>query len=95
MISRGQARSPDALKEILDITEDLVDRGIPGSYYDMGRHLDYGCGVEKDPDLALKYYRKAADLGNPEAQHGPSAIDDPGAQSDSLEGRSPDVPLRR
>ncbi len=69
MISRGQARSPDALKEILDITEDLVDRGIPGSYYDMGRHLDYGCGVEKDPDLALKYYRKAADLGNPEAQY--------------------------
>ena len=69
MISRGQARSPDALKEILDITEDLVDRGIPGSYYDMGRHLDYGCCVEKDPDLALKYYRKAADLGNPEAQY--------------------------
>lgn len=69
MIGKGQAVSDDPVKETLDLTEDLIKRGIPGGYYDMGRYLERGYGLKKDPDLARKYYRKAADLGNPEAQY--------------------------
>jgi len=69
MIGKGQADSDDVVKETLDLTEDLIQRGIPGGYYDMGRYLERGYGVKEDPELALKYYRKAADLGSPEGQY--------------------------
>jgi len=69
MIGTGQADSDDPVKETLDLTEDLIQRGIPGGYYDMGRYLESGYGVKEDPELALKYYRKAADLGSPEGQY--------------------------
>jgi len=68
MIGRGQAASDDPVKETLDLTQELIDRGIPGGYYDMGRYLEKGYGVKQDSDLALKYYRKSADLGSPEGQ---------------------------
>ncbi len=69
MIGRGTAWSADPVKETLDLTQELIDRGIPGGYYDMGRYLKAGYGVKKDEELANRYYRKAADLGNPEAQY--------------------------
>jgi len=69
MIGKGQADSDDPVKETLDLTEDLIKRGIPGGYYDMGRYLERGYGVKEDPELALKYYRKSADLGSPEGQY--------------------------
>jgi len=69
MIGKGQADSDDPVKETLDLTEDLIQRGIPGGYYDMGRYLENGYGVKEDPELALKYYRKSADLGSPEGQY--------------------------
>ena len=69
MIGNGQAVSDDPVKETLDLTEDLIRRGIPGGYYDMGRYLAKGYGVKQDADLALKYYRKSADLGSPEGQY--------------------------
>lgn len=69
MIGKGQADSDDPVKETLDLTEDLIQRGIPGGYYDMGRYLESGYGVKEDPELALKYYRKSADLGSPEGQY--------------------------
>jgi len=69
MIGRGTAWSADPVKETLDLTQDLIDRGIPGGYYDMGRYLKAGYGVKQDEELANRYYRKAADLGNPEAQY--------------------------
>jgi len=69
MIGKGQADSDDPVKETLDLTEELIQRGIPGGYYDMGRYLERGYGVKEDPELALKYYRKAADLGSPEGQY--------------------------
>jgi len=69
MIGKGQADSDDPVKETLDLTEDLIQRGIPGGYYDMGRYLERGYGVKEDPELALKYFRKAADLGSPEGQY--------------------------
>ena len=69
MIGKGTADSDNVRKETLDLTEDLIKRGIPGGYYDMGRYLEAGYGVKQDKDLALKYYRKAADLGSPEGQY--------------------------
>jgi len=69
MIGKDQADSDDPVKETLDLTEDLIKRGIPGGYYDMGRYLEAGYGVKEDPELALKYYRKSADLGSPEGQY--------------------------
>jgi TPR repeat protein len=69
LVSQGQARSPDSWVETLDLVEDLIKLGVPGSYYDMGRYLDRGFGVVQDRDKAKAYYRHAADLGNPEAQY--------------------------
>lgn len=68
MLKNGQAQSPNAIKESVDLVEDLIRRGIPGGYYDMGNYLMKGYGVVGDFDLAKRYYRKAADLGNPDAQ---------------------------
>jgi TPR repeat protein len=69
IVSRGQAFSPDSWVETLDLVEDLIRRGIPGGYYDMGRYLDRGFGVVQDPYRAKVYYRRAADLGSPDAQY--------------------------
>ena len=69
MIGRGTAWSANPVKETLDLTQELIKQGIPGGYYDMGRYLKAGYGVKKDEELANRYYRKAADLGNPEAQY--------------------------
>ena len=69
MLGLGKAISEDIVKETLDLTQSLIDRGIPGGYYDMGRYLEHGYGVQQDGELALKYYRKSADLGSPEGQY--------------------------
>ncbi len=69
MLGLGKAISEDVVKETLDLTQSLIDRGIPGGYYDMGRYLEHGYGVQQDGELALKYYRKSADLGSPEGQY--------------------------
>ncbi|MBN3005358.1 sel1 repeat family protein [Chromobacterium alkanivorans] len=69
MIAKDQAWSADPVKETLDLTEELIRQGVPGGYYDMARYLDAGYGVKKDPELALRYYRKSADMGSPEGQY--------------------------
>jgi hypothetical protein len=69
MIGKGTAGSDDIVTETLDLAQDLIDRKIPGGYYDMAQFLEAGYGVKEDKDLALKYYRKAADMGNPDAQY--------------------------
>jgi hypothetical protein len=69
MIGQGQAYSDDPVKETLDLTQELIDHKVPGGYYDMARYIKAGYGVKQDEELALKYYRKAADMGNPEAQY--------------------------
>lgn len=69
MLKKGQAQSPNPIKESVDLVEDLIRRGIPGGYYDMGNYLMQGYGVVGDLDLAKRYYRKAADLGSPDAQY--------------------------
>jgi len=69
MIGKGTAQSDNITKETLDLTEELIQRGIPGGYYDMGRYLERGYGVKQDKDLARRYYRKSADMGSPEGQY--------------------------
>jgi hypothetical protein len=68
MLKSGQAQSSNPIKESVDLVEELIQRGIPGGYFDMGNLLMQGHGVVGNPDLALRYYRKAADLGSPDAQ---------------------------
>lgn len=69
MLKNGQAKSLNPIKESVDLVEDLIQRGIPGGYYDMGNYLMQGYGVVGDFDLGKRYYRKAADLGSPDAQY--------------------------
>lgn len=69
LIAEGQAKSLTPVAETLDLTEDLIKRGIPGGYYDMGQLLEKGYGVVQNHEMALKYFRKSADLGSPEGQY--------------------------
>lgn len=68
LVSQGLADSPDAPKETIALAAQLVEQGIPGGYYDIGHYLEAGYGLKQDAEMALRYFRKAADLGNPEAQ---------------------------
>lgn len=68
LLAERQAYSPTPIAETLTLTEELISKGIPGGYYDMGRYLERGYGVTADKELALKYFRKAADLGSPDSQ---------------------------
>ena len=68
MIMRGYTGSGDRITKPVDIAEDLIGRGIPHGYYLMGFMLTKGYGVKHDDKAALQYFRKAADLGDPEAQ---------------------------
>lgn len=68
LVSQGLADSPDAPKETLDLASQLVDLGVPGGYYDIGHYLELGYGLKQDEQMSLRYMRKAADLGSPDAQ---------------------------
>jgi hypothetical protein len=67
LVSEGSASSPDPAKETIDLAAQLVKAGVPGGYYDMGHYLELGYGVKQDNKLSLRYFRKGADLGSPEA----------------------------
>jgi uncharacterized protein len=69
LVSTGQASSPHAATETIDLAERLIAAGIPGGYYDMGHYLELGYGVKQDERKARIYFRKAADLGSPEGQY--------------------------
>ncbi|KII38212.1 Sel1 repeat-containing protein [Pseudomonas fluorescens] len=69
LLSTGQASSPDAGKETIDLVEYYVAMGIPGAYYDMAHYLELGYGVKQDVAASRAYFRRAADLGNPDAQY--------------------------
>ena len=68
LVSQGYAVSPDPERETIDLVEQLIEAGVPGGYYDMGHYLELGYGVEQNSDKARRYFRKAADMGNPVAQ---------------------------
>lgn len=69
MLEKSQAVSEDPVNEIIDLVQELIKRGIPAGYYDMGWYLEHGYGVRADQELAFKYYRKSADLGSPQGQY--------------------------
>jgi len=49
---------------LTNAAEDLIRRGIPYGYYLMGRMLEEIDGSDEAPI----FFRKAADLGSPDAQ---------------------------
>ncbi len=69
LLSTGQAGSPDASKEVIDLAEYFISIGIPGAFYNMGHYLELGYGVKQDVAASRAYFRRAADLGNPDAQY--------------------------
>ena len=69
MIMQGHTGKSDRITKPVDIAEDLIARGIPQGYFIMSVLLEKGYGVKQDKDASLQYIRKAADLGNPEAQY--------------------------
>ncbi|POD72521.1 hypothetical protein BKM17_21150 [Pseudomonas syringae group genomosp. 3] len=69
LITQGLARSPNGQKEALALVEKFMTLGVPGAYYDMAHYLEAGYGVEQDQEKANAYFRKAADLGSPDAQY--------------------------
>ncbi|KAF1036457.1 MAG: hypothetical protein GAK33_04016 [Burkholderia lata] len=68
LISQGLADSPDAAKETISLATKLIDAEVPGGYYDIGHYLEVGYGLKQDAEMALRYFRKAADMGSSEAQ---------------------------
>jgi TPR repeat protein len=47
-----------------------ADKEDAGAMYDLGFMYENGNGVSKDPAEALRWYQKAADLGNEDAKSG-------------------------
>ncbi|WP_429348987.1 SEL1-like repeat protein [Paraburkholderia sp. Clong3] len=69
LVSTGLADSPNASKESVDLAIQLVKQDVPGGYYDIAHYLELGYGLKQDSVTALRYFRKAADLGSPDAQY--------------------------
>jgi hypothetical protein len=69
LVSTGLADSPNSRKESVDLAIQLVKQGIPGGYYDIAHYLELGYGLKQDSETALRYFRKAADLGSADAQY--------------------------
>jgi TPR repeat protein len=69
LISEGSARSPHAQEEVIALASQLIDQGVPGGYYDIGHYLELGYGFKRDREMALRFFRKAADAGSPAAQY--------------------------
>ncbi|AIK78820.1 hypothetical protein RJQ11_03165 [Klebsiella pneumoniae] len=54
--------------ELLRLSQQLIDAKVAAGYYFIAIYLEHGAaGLAKDPEMALRYYRKAADEGNPQA----------------------------
>lgn len=55
--------------ERMRLTEHLIDAKLGAGYAFIAMALQQGAlGLAQDKDMALRYYRKAADMGSPEAQ---------------------------
>ena len=68
LVSEGMASSPLPQRESVALASQLIDAGVPSGYYDIGYYLNLGYGLKQDKEMALRYFRKAADLGNADAQ---------------------------
>ncbi|WP_244611537.1 sel1 repeat family protein [Klebsiella variicola] len=70
-LQNGSLRGQFSLNshERLRLSQRLIDAGVASGYYFIAIYLERGAaGQKQDPELALRYYRKAADEGNPQAQ---------------------------
>ncbi|MFF7706170.1 DUF6396 domain-containing protein [Pseudomonas sp. NPDC007930] len=66
-VFRGEfsAQPGDSLR----LSERLIEAEVASGYYFFGKMLRSGTGgLEQDSEMALRYFRKAADLGSAEAQ---------------------------
>ncbi|EOG5375229.1 sel1 repeat family protein [Cronobacter turicensis] len=55
--------------ERIRMIQKLIDAGIGSGYYFIAIYLQHGAGgLQRDEEMALRYYRKAADEGNSQAQ---------------------------
>ncbi|AQV94467.2 sel1 repeat family protein [Cupriavidus necator] len=68
LVSEGSASSPDPEKESIVLAEQLIEAGVPSGYYDIGHYLLHGYGLKQDEDMARRFIRMSADLGNVDAQ---------------------------
>ncbi|MFK9082009.1 DUF6396 domain-containing protein [Pseudomonas neuropathica] len=56
--------------EHLRLSQQLINAGVATGYYFVGIFLQQGsAGLKQDPQMALRYYRKAADQGHAQAQY--------------------------
>ncbi|WP_232918620.1 sel1 repeat family protein [Pseudomonas syringae] len=69
LLSEGKVTSPNASKETIELVKKFIAQDIPGAYYDMAHYLEKGYGVKQDLPASKAYFRRAADLGNPDAQY--------------------------
>ncbi|MCS3425362.1 TPR repeat protein [Rahnella sp. BIGb0603] len=54
--------------ERLRMSQKLIEAKVATGYYFIAIYLERGAaGLQQNPDMALRYYRKAADEGNPQA----------------------------
>jgi TPR repeat protein len=66
MRGRFQLRGDEHLR----LSQQLIDAGVATGYYFVGIFLRQGsAGLKQDPQMALRYFRKAADYGNAQAQY--------------------------
>ena len=57
-------------EEHLRLSQQLIDAGVATGYYFVGIFLQQGsAGLKQDPQMALRYFRKAADRGSALAQY--------------------------
>ncbi len=56
--------------EYLRLSQQLIDAGVATGYYFIGVLLQQGAaGLKQDPEMSLRYFRKAADEGSAQAQY--------------------------
>ncbi|WP_080290326.1 sel1 repeat family protein [Pseudomonas syringae] len=56
--------------EHLRLSQSLIDAGVASGYYFIGVFLRNGsAGLQQDPEMSLRYFRKAADTGSAQAQY--------------------------
>uniref|UniRef100_UPI001CC041CC SEL1-like repeat protein n=1 Tax=Pseudomonas sp. A-R-19 TaxID=2832403 RepID=UPI001CC041CC len=66
MRQRFQLRGDEHLR----LSQQLIDAGVATGYYFVGIFLQQGsAGLKQDPEMALRYFRKAADQGNAQSQY--------------------------
>jgi len=64
---RGQF--PLTAAERLRLSQELMKANVASGYYFTAIYLQNGvAGLQQDTEMAMRYYRKAADEGNPQAQ---------------------------